>query len=81
MLPSFDPSTLPAADIPAVLAQLSAWQGQLAARLMVTPTPAPEAADGSSDRMLKTAEAAALLRRSVKWLYRRNKTLPFARRL
>jgi predicted DNA-binding transcriptional regulator AlpA len=79
MLPELDVSTIPAADIPAALATLAAWQSALATRLMSKA--APEAAPNELDRMLTTAEAAELLRRSVKWLYRRNGTLPFARKL
>jgi hypothetical protein len=67
-------------QIPAALAQLSAWQGQLAARLMVAAA-APEAASDEPDHLLTTVEAAAMLRRSVKFLYRRNGKLPFARKL
>jgi hypothetical protein len=80
MLPDFDPATLPAEQIPAALAQLSAWQGQLAARLMA-PAPAAEVATDAPERMLTTIEAAGMLRRSTKWIYRNNKRLPFARRL
>jgi len=84
MLPDFDPLTLAAADILGAIALLSAWQAQLAARLMVTtiqPAQQPVPAGDEADRMLTAPEAAAMLRRSVKWLYRRNHELPFARRL
>jgi hypothetical protein len=81
MLPDFDPATLPAAEIPAALAQLAGWQTTLAARLMATPVSVREDAGDEPDKMLTTAEAAALLRRSVKWLYRHQKDLPFARKL
>jgi hypothetical protein len=80
MLPELDVAAIPADQLLATLAKLAAWQSQVAARLM-TPAPAPEAAADGSDRLLTTAEAAALLRRSVKWLYRRNGNLPFARKL
>jgi predicted DNA-binding transcriptional regulator AlpA len=84
LLPDFDPTTLAAADIPAALAVLASWQSQLAARLMITTIPPAQpilAVSDEADRMLTTNEAAAMLRRSVKWLYRRNHELPFARRL
>jgi hypothetical protein len=64
-------------EIPAVLAQLAAYQAQLAARLIV-PAPEPEA---DEDKLLTAAEASAVLRRSTKWLSRNRKRLPFARRL
>jgi predicted DNA-binding transcriptional regulator AlpA len=80
MLPELDVAAIPADQLLATLAQLAAWQSQLAARLM-TPAPAPEAVADGSDRLLTTVEAAAILRRSVKWIYRHQKTLPFARRL
>ncbi len=80
-LPEFNPLTVPQAEIPAALSTLAAWQSQLAARLMAAPAPAAEAATDGPDRMLTTVEAAATLRRSVKWIYRHQKTLPFARHL
>ena len=80
MLPEFDPAALPAEAIPAVLSTLAAWQAQLAARLMV-PAHTPAAEAGEADVMLKVDEVAARLRKSKKWVYRRAKTLPFARRL
>jgi hypothetical protein len=64
-------------EIPAVLAQLAAYQAQLAARLMV-PAPEPEA---DEDKLLTTLEAAKLLRRSTKWISRHRRSLPFARKL
>lgn len=79
----FDPASVAQSDIPAMLSQLAAWQSQLAARLMALP-PAPEngqVPNSDTDRILTTVEAAALLRRSPKWLYRRNGSLPFARRM
>jgi Helix-turn-helix domain len=79
MLPDFDPLTVPAADIPAALSTLAAWQAQLAARLLVAP--AQPAAPTDEDVLLTADEAATILRRSAKWLYRRAPKLPFARRL
>jgi hypothetical protein len=73
MLPDLDPASIPREQIPAFIAAL-------AARLL-EPAPSPEPAPNEPDKMLTTVEAAAILRRSVKWLYRHQKTLPFARRL
>jgi hypothetical protein len=64
-------------EIPAVLAQLAAYQAQLAARLMV-PAPEPEA---DEDKLLTAAEASQILRRSTKWISRHRRSLPFARKL
>ncbi len=71
------------AEIPAVLAALAALQGQLAARLLMTPpTPTSESttARGSDDDLLDTMQAAALLRCSPKWLYRHAQQLSAVRR-
>lgn len=65
-------------DIPAVLAQLAAYQAQLAARLMKTPV---LEATPETDRMLKAEEVAEQLRRSVKWVARHRASLPFAKKL
>jgi predicted DNA-binding transcriptional regulator AlpA len=76
MIELVDINAVPRERIPALIAAL-------AARLLEpapTPEPAEAAVDGA-DKMLTAAEAAELLRRSVKWLYRRKGTLPFARRL
>jgi len=81
MLPEFEPSTLPAADIPAAMTMLAAWQAQLAARLMDTMQKPQDQPSSESDVMLKVEEVAARLRKSTKWVYHRAKTLPFARRL
>ena len=74
MMPQdFDPASIPRQQIPAFIAAL-------AARLL-EPAPSPEPAPNEPDKMLTTAKAAALLRRSVKWIYRHNGNLPFARKL
>ena len=78
---NIDPSAIPADKIPAVLSALAALQGALAARLIAST----EAATNGSvsvhdhDTLLTVAETAERLRRSPKWVYRRVKTLPFAR--
>jgi predicted DNA-binding transcriptional regulator AlpA len=78
-----DPSAIPADQIPAVLSALAALQGALAARLIASPQPATNGsvADNDHDTLLTVAETAERLRRSPKWVYRRVKTLPFARSL
>ena len=74
-----DPAAIALADIPAALTQLAAVQTALAARLMAAPAPAPQTDDG--DTMLTTEEAAALLRRSPRWIYRNAHKLSFVKRL
>jgi hypothetical protein len=84
MLPEvlhIDPSAIPEDQIPAVLSALAALQGALAARLIASPQVATNGsvADNDRDTLLTVAETAERLRRSPKWVYRRVKTLPFAR--
>jgi len=71
-------SEIEQAEIPAALAALAALQGALAARLLVAPVVAP--ANGEGDTMLTTKEAAKLLCRSPRWIYR-HKHLPFVKPL
>jgi predicted DNA-binding transcriptional regulator AlpA len=78
-LPDFDPSSIPVEQIPAVLAAFAAWQSSLAVRLIATPATTAETALEKEDRMLTVRECADRLRKSPKWVYRRTKTLPFAR--
>jgi predicted DNA-binding transcriptional regulator AlpA len=78
VLSELDPGAIPVERIPQVLAALAAWQSALVARLMAIPT-SPEPAPQAEDRMLTVRECAERLRRSPKWVYRRTKTLPFAR--
>ena len=73
MIPPFDPDTIPRSKIPALIMALTAR--------LLEPAPEPEVEPAEPDRMLTTEEAAALLRRSTKWIYRHQKGLPFARRL
>ena len=62
------------ADAPAIMMAL-------AARLASTKADEPQAmATDTEDTMLTTQEAAAMLKRSVKWLYRHH-SLPFARKI
>jgi len=79
VLPEFDPASIPVEQIPAVLAAFAAWQSALAARLMATPETIVETATETDDRLLTVQECAERLRKSPKWVYRRTKTLPFAR--
>jgi predicted DNA-binding transcriptional regulator AlpA len=79
VLPEFDPASIPVEQIPAVLAAFAAWQSALAARLMATPATIVETATETDDRLLTVQECAERLRKSPKWVYRRTKTLPFAR--
>ena len=86
MLPEvlqIDPSAIPMEQIPAVLCALAALQGALAVRLIASPGAATNGsvADNDRDTLLTVAETAERLRRSPKWVYRRVKTLPFARNL
>src|SRR5713101_7337396 len=77
-----DPSAIPADQIPAVIAALAGLEIALAARLMNSPRAlAPYPPTEVEDRMLTVKECAERLRKSPKWLYRRVKTLPFARKL
>src|SRR6266852_1770185 len=78
-LPEFDPASIPVEQIPAVLTAFAAWQCALAARLMAIPTTIAETATETDDRLLTVQECAERLRKSPQWVYRRTKTLPFAR--
>lgn len=76
-----DPSRLAHVDrgqIPALLAQLSAVQASMAARLVVT---AQDAANDSVEALLTVDEAAMRLGVSEDWLYRRTRSLPFVVRV
>jgi predicted DNA-binding transcriptional regulator AlpA len=79
VLPEFDPASIPVEQIAAVLAAFAAWQSALAARLIATPAAIAETANEKEDRLLTVKECADRLRKSTKWVYRRTKTLPFAR--
>jgi Helix-turn-helix domain len=60
-------------------AKLSAAQNALAAALL-DPRPAGHQPT-IADRMLTTAEAAEMLRRSPRWIYRNADRLPFVKRI
>ncbi len=78
-LTNIDPQTVPLAEVPALLTALTSLSSALAARLLTAPAqPEPPPDD---DTLLTAAEAASIVRRSTKWLYRRAPKLPFARHL
>jgi predicted DNA-binding transcriptional regulator AlpA len=79
VLPEFDPASIPVEQIPFALTAFAAWQSALAARLMATPAAIVETSIETEDRLLTVQECADRLRKSTKWVYRRTKTLPFAR--
>jgi predicted DNA-binding transcriptional regulator AlpA len=81
VLPEFDPASIPVEQIPVVLAAFAAWQSALVARLVAAPATIAETTIETDDRLLTVQECAARLRKSPKWVYRRVKTLPFARKL
>lgn len=72
-------------QIPAVVAELTSEQagllailGMLTTRLLVHPSPAT---DEPSDRLLTADEVAEALGVTRRWVQRRARRLPFARRL
>ena len=71
-----DLDAIPAEAIPAAILRLSA---RMVAQPAAPPLAAP-AFEQQHDEMLTTREAAAALRKSVKWLYR-HKSLPFVHQL
>lgn len=71
-MPELDISAIPREAIPKLIVAL-------AARLL-EPEPVEPVSD-EPDRSLTTEEAAALLRRSTKWISRHRRSLPFARKL
>jgi excisionase family DNA binding protein len=71
-------ASLPPAQIRALLSQLTALQGVMAARLIAARC--DENADGM-DVLLSVDEAAQRLGVSTDWLFRRSRTLPFVVRL
>ena len=79
-------SEVPLEQIPALVAEvaseqaaLSAIQGALTVRLLVTPAAPDSATDG--DRLLTAEEVAHLLGVTKRWVQRRARRLPFARRI
>ncbi len=75
-----DAAQIPIEDIPSVLIKLNAIQGELAARLMANRNDSKSELE-IEDELIDVQEAAELLAVNPDWLYRRSRSLPFARRL
>jgi len=71
-------ATVPPGRIPALLSQLSALQGAMAARLISADRDEPVS---SEDTLLTVDQAAERLGVSTDWLFRRSRTLPLVVRL
>ena len=71
-------ATVPPGRIPALLSQLSAMQGAMAARLISADRDESVSAE---DTLLTVDQAAERLGVSTDWLFRRSRTLPFVGRL
>src|SRR5262245_55559221 len=74
---------VPLDQVPALLAQLAAVQVALLARLVANGNGHGDMpkAPAEPDRLLTADEAGAIMGVSPRWLHRRAKALPFARRL
>jgi predicted DNA-binding transcriptional regulator AlpA len=77
---------IPLEQVPALVAELaseqaalSAFQGVLTARLLLTP--ADRTSDGTGDRLLTSDEVAKMLGVTKRWVQRRARRLPFSRRI
>jgi predicted DNA-binding transcriptional regulator AlpA len=73
-----DPASISAEKIAPIMAQVAAVQFALATRLI---TESEENAQVDSDTLLTVEEAAAKLKCSSDWLYRKSKNLPYAVRV
>jgi excisionase family DNA binding protein len=73
-----DPAEIEPEDIGAIMAQMAAIQLSLATRLVAGGT---ERVPDEGDNLLTVDEAAARLKCSSDWLYRRAKRLPFTVRV
>lgn len=71
-------ASVPPGRIPALLSQLSALQGAMAARLIAADRDEPVSGE---DTLLTVDQAAERLGVSTDWLFRRSRTLPFVVRL
>jgi Helix-turn-helix domain len=67
-----DITSVPRGEIPKLIIALTAR--------LLEPEPVESVSD-EPDKLLTTEEAAALLRRSTKWISRHRRSLPFARKL
>ena len=77
---------IPYAQIPRVLGELEGLRVALLAQLIThsiaaTLAAEPDEKSQPTDRLLKPAEAAALLKVTTRWLYRHHRSLPFTRKL
>jgi hypothetical protein len=72
-------ANLDPADAPAVMLALAARLQQ--ARQVPAPAAGLEQNNSTDDESLTIEEAAALLRRSTKWIYRHRGHLPFVRKI
>jgi hypothetical protein len=76
-------SQLSRAELAELLLQVRALEGVLLIRLLADPSDSsrrhrPDSPDPDpNDRMLTVDEAAALLRKDKRWIYRRKRKLPF----
>jgi len=73
-----DPADIEPEKIAPIMAQMAAIQLSLATRLVAENTERPQA---DADNLLTVEEAAARLKCSEDWLYRRAKRLPFTVRV
>ncbi len=73
-----DPAEIEPEEIGPVMAQMAAMQLSLATRLV---TEGPERVPDDGDKLLTVEEAAARLKCSQVWLYRRANRLPFTVRV
>jgi hypothetical protein len=76
-------TSIPPDTIPAMLGDIEAVRIRLLARFITSHTPAtpPDEKALSTDRLLKPAEAAALMGVTVRWLHQHRRAFPFARKL
>jgi len=76
-------TSMPLDTIPAMLGDIEAFRIRLLARFITSHTPAtpPDEKSQPTNRLLKPAEAAALMGVTIRWLYQHHRTLPFARKL
>ena len=77
---------IPHAQIPRVLGELEGLRIALLAQLITHSVAAtlaaePDETSQPTDRLLKPAEAAALLQVTTRWLYRHHRSLPFTKKL
>ena len=72
-------ATVPPSRIPALLSQLSALQGAMAARLISADL--DDTVSGEDTTLLTVDQAAERLGVSKDWLFRRSRSLPFVVRL